>query len=127
LENATLQPDPPSEFLRRYLEATNRHDFALLEPLIAADAVYWFTDGSYRGRAAISEAITRTFAAIQDEVYEIHDLEWVDVGPRSAVCRYHFRWTGIVDGRPASGEGRGTNVLARRDGHWQVLHEHLSR
>lgn len=116
----------PSEFMRLYERATNQHDAAALTPLIAPDAVYWFTDGSYRGRAAIGEAIARTFTAIQDEVYEIYDLDWVVTGEESAVCRYRFRWAGVVDGRPASGEGRGTSVLVRRQGHWLVLHEHLS-
>ncbi|MCN0154493.1 nuclear transport factor 2 family protein [Salinispora arenicola] len=31
-----------------------------------------------------------------------------------------------MDGQPRSGGGRGTNVLARRDGSWQMVHEHLS-
>jgi ketosteroid isomerase-like protein len=122
-----MTSDSPPEFMRRYERATNQHDFAVLAPLIAPDAVYWFTDGSYRGRAAIEEAVSGTFATIQDEVYEIGDLEWVTVGEESAVCRYRFRWTGVVDGQPASGEGRGTNVLTKRDGRWQMLHERLSR
>lgn len=122
-----MTADTPAQFMRRYERATNQHDFTVLAPLIAPDAVYWFTDGSYRGRAAIEEAVSRTFAAIRDEVYEIHDLDWVTVGEESAVCRYRFHWTGLVDGKPASGEGRGTNVLTRRDGRWQILHEHLSR
>jgi hypothetical protein len=38
--------------------------------LIADDAIYWFTDGSYCGREEIANALERTFAATQDEVYE---------------------------------------------------------
>jgi ketosteroid isomerase-like protein len=118
--------ESPTAFMRRYEQATNRHDFTALAPLIASDAVYWFTDGSYRGRPAIEEAVSQTFSAIQDEVYEIRDLEWVLVGEESAVCRYRFHWTGVVEGKPASGQGRGTNVLTHRGGRWQMLHEHLS-
>jgi hypothetical protein len=44
--------------------------------LIANDATYWFTDGSYRGREEIAGALERTFAAIQNELYEIRELEW---------------------------------------------------
>ena len=44
-----------------------------------------------------------------------------------AVCRYRLRWTGIVDGDPSSGQGRGTNVGTKRDGVWRMSHEHLSR
>lgn len=114
-------------FMRRYEQATNRHDFDQVAPLIADDASYWFTEGSYHGIEAIRAAIERTFATIQDEVYRIEELEWVAVADDLAVCRYRFRWTGVVDGKPASGQGRGTNVVTRRHGVWKMRHEHLSR
>ncbi|WP_436533129.1 YybH family protein [Actinoplanes sp. HUAS TT8] len=117
----------PTSFVRGYEQATNARDLARLAPLIAPDATYWFTDGSHHGITAIKAAIERTFAAIQDEVYEIHDLEWIAVTDDLAVCRYRFRWSGRVDGKPAAGRGRGTNVLVKRDGSWQMQHEHLSR
>jgi ketosteroid isomerase-like protein len=122
-------PEPvaaPTAFIRAYEAATNSHDLTQLAPLIAADAVYWFTDGSHRGRDAVLAAIGETFAAIHDEVYRITELEWVMASGSHAVCRYHFAWTGIVAGQPRSGSGRGTNVLVRNDGAWQMLHEHLS-
>jgi ketosteroid isomerase-like protein len=71
--------------------------------------------------------VERTFTTIRDEVYEISDLEWVAVAHDLAVCRYRFTWTGLIDGKQESGQGRGTNVLGRRDNSWKVLHEHLSR
>ena len=116
-----------TSFVHRYEQATNRHDFDLLAPLIAEDATYWFTDGSYRGIDAIRAAIERTFGRILDEAYEIGDLEWVAVTDELAACRYRFSWRGVVDGKPASGQGRGTNVVTKRDGAWKMLHEHLSR
>ena len=122
-------PEPtiaPTAFIRAYEQATNSHDIAQLAPLIASDAVYWFTDGSHRGRDAVLAAISQTFATIRDEVYWINELEWIATDASQAVCRYHFAWTGIVDGRPRSGSGRGTNVLVKNDGTWQMLHEHLS-
>jgi hypothetical protein len=45
---------------------------------------------------------------------------------RVAICRHRFAWTGTIDGRPRSGNGRGTNVLVNNHGTWQMLHEHLS-
>jgi uncharacterized protein (TIGR02246 family) len=113
-------------FVRAYEQASNSHDIAQVAPLIAPEAVYWFSDGSYRGRDAVVAAIAETFATIHDETYQIADLEWVAVSDNYAVCRYHFTWTGTVNGRPASGSGRGTNVLISSDGAWQMLHEHLS-
>lgn len=40
-------------------------------PMIADHATYWFTDGSYQELPQISEAIMETFAAIQNETYEV--------------------------------------------------------
>ncbi|MGW0578609.1 YybH family protein [Streptomyces sp. NPDC002920] len=113
-------------FLRRYEQANNSHDIDRVMPLIAEDAVYWFSDGSYQGLGEIAGAIKRTFGTIQEEKYEIRDLEWVVLAADHAVCRYRFFWTGVVAGQPRSGEGRGTNVIVKRDGAWKMQHEHLS-
>ncbi|SDT33243.1 YybH family protein [Actinoplanes derwentensis] len=114
-------------FMSWYEQATNRHDFGELAPLIAEDGTYWFSDGSHQGIDAIRAAVEKTFATILDEVYTIEGLEWVAVADELAVCRYRFRWSGTVGGEPASGAGRGTNVIVKRDGTWKMLHEHLSR
>ena len=122
-------PEPataPAAFVRAYEQATNSHDIAQLTPLIAAEAVYWFTDGSHRGRDAILAAIAETFATIRDETYQITELEWIAASDNHATCRYRFSWTGSINGHPRSGNGRGTNVLINNDGTWQMLHEHLS-
>jgi ADP-ribose pyrophosphatase YjhB (NUDIX family) len=113
-------------FMAEYERAANSHDVRQVLPLIADDATYWFTDGSYRGREEIAGAFERTFATIDDEVYEIRELEWFALTDELAACRYRFSWRGIVDGQPSSGRGRGTNVVVKRDGAWQVKHEHLS-
>jgi ketosteroid isomerase-like protein len=129
-ERIRFVSDPYAEltaFMYQYEQATNRHDFDDLAPLIADDATYWFTEGSYDGIDAIKVAVERTFAAILDEVYKLEELEWIAIADDLAVCRYHFRWTGVVDGKPTAGQGRGTNVVTKRNGVWKMLHEHLSR
>ena len=118
--------DAPTAFMRAYEQATNSHDTARLAPLIADDAVYWFSDGSHRGRDAVLAAIAETFATIRDEVYRIDELEWVVAESGYAVCRYRFAWTGTVRGEQRSGSGRGTNVLVSSGDAWQMRHEHLS-
>jgi 8-oxo-dGTP pyrophosphatase MutT (NUDIX family)/ketosteroid isomerase-like protein len=115
-----------SAFMAGYERAANSHQVGRVLPLIADDATYWFTDGSYRGREEIAGAFDRTFAAIQDEVYEIRELEWFALRDELAACRYRFFWRGVVDGQPSWGQGRGTNVVVKRDGGWQVQHGHLS-
>ena len=118
--------DELNGFLGAYERATNSREIERLVPLIAAEAVYWFSDGSHRGRDAVLSAIEATFAAIHDEVYRISEVEWVVCERAHAVCRYRFSWTGVVEGMPRSGQGRGTNVVINRGGNWQMLHEHLS-
>ena len=113
-------------FMTEYEQANNSHDIDRVLPMIAEDATYWFSDGSYRGLGEIKGAIERTFATIQDEVYEVSDLEWVVVADEYAACRYRFSWQGVVNGQVRSGQGRGTNLLVRRDGTWKMQHEHLS-
>lgn len=113
-------------FMREYESANNSHDIERVVPFIAEDANYWFSDGSYRGIEEIRAAIEKTFSTILDEVYEVRDLEWPVLTTGVAVCRYRFAWTGVVEGQPRSGQGRGTNVIVRRGGVWLMLHEHLS-
>jgi ketosteroid isomerase-like protein len=122
-------PEPTASltaFVRTYEQATNTHDINLVAPMIAPEAVYWFSDGSHRGRQAILAAIAETFATIHDEVYRVDELEWIVCNDSHAACRYRFTWTGTLNGQPRSGTGRGTNVLINSAGTWQMLHEHLS-
>ncbi|HSX02738.1 MAG TPA: nuclear transport factor 2 family protein [Candidatus Saccharimonadia bacterium] len=120
-----MQPEL-TEFLTSYERANNSHVWANVAPFIAEDAAYWFSDGSYKGVAEIRSAIEATFAKIQDEVYKISDVSWPVATDAVAVCAYRFHWQGIVGGQQASGSGRGTNVLEKRNGLWQIVHEHLS-
>lgn len=119
-------PATPQECLHEYERRTNTHSFAALAPLIADDAVYWFSDGSYQGRDAIQQAFERTWANIRDERYAIDNVHWLDMDERSATCIYTFHWQGITRNGPAEGSGRGTSIFRKQDGRWHVTHEHLS-
>lgn len=112
--------------MQRYEEATNSHDISTLRPLIATEATFWFTDGSYVGISNVVTAIVRTFESIQDERYTIRNVEWIAVSTDFAVCRYDFEWIGTVSGERKEGGGRATSVIAKTRDQWQVLHEHLS-
>lgn len=109
-----------------YGRANNSHDIERVVRFIADDAVYWFSDGSFRGVRSIKSAIERNFVTILNEVYEVKDLEWPVLTTDLAVCRYQFAWRGDVGGQARSGQGRGTNVIVRRGDRWLMLHEHLS-
>ena len=125
MNDAALGPEL-TRFLRAYERANNSHAWAQVAPFIAPDATYWFTDGSYAGIAEIQRAVEATFVKIQDEVYAISNIRWPLLQDDAAVCTYRFSWQGTVEGEARSGTGRGTNVLQKRNGVWQIVHEHLS-
>lgn len=119
-------PQTPHDFMREYAVQTNTHDFDRVAPLIAGDAVYFFSEGTYASEDDLRAAFERTWATIRDEDYRIEDLRWLACDERIAVCVYRFHWRGVVNGQPREGLGRGTSVLARSDAGWRVVHEHLS-
>jgi ketosteroid isomerase-like protein len=112
--------------LKAYEDRINHHDFDELTDLIASDAVFWFSDGSYRGTAAIRTAFERTWRVLADERYWLDDLEWIAEAEAAAACLYQFNWEATIDGQRQSGAGRGTTVLSRNSGRWLIVHEHLS-
>jgi uncharacterized protein (TIGR02246 family) len=113
-------------FLRKYEDACNSHDFSNVRGLLADDAVYWFSNGSYIGTDEIEKAFVTTWNKIKDETYSISDVRWISLDENSAVCTYQFTWKGIIDGKPQQGTGRGTNVLIKHESQWSIIHEHLS-
>lgn len=119
--------DELDQFLRAYEQAANTCDFDNVEPLIAEDAIFWFTNGIFVGRSAIRAAFEDTWTRIQDEQYAITHVRWVGRSATLAVCTYSFRSDGMVDGERQVYEGHGTNVIAKQDGRWVMVHEHLSK
>jgi ketosteroid isomerase-like protein len=118
----------PTEFIRAYEAATNAHDLEATLDMIADDAIFLFSDqASHVGKDAIRAAIQANFNAIKAEKYGINDLMWLASSEDVGACVYEFDWVGEVNGKPASGYGRGTTVIHRKRGKWQIAHEHLSR
>lgn len=115
------------EFLAEYEMRANACDFDAVRPLIDENAVYWFSNGSYRGIAEIQKAFEETWKNIREETYKISDVRWIFCTTECAVCIYHFRSDGIVEGERQVYSGRGTNVLRKKDGSWKMIHEHLSK
>ena len=52
------------DVLAAYEDRINRHDFDLLTDLIAPDATFWFSDGTYRGIDAVARRIAAAHAAL---------------------------------------------------------------
>lgn len=117
----------PQDILARYEHALSHREWEAIAPLVAADATFWFTDGTFHGHEAIREACEQTWASIPDETYWLEDVVWIACDEAAASCIYRFNWTGTIDGERISGNGRGTTVLQKRDAQWLIVHEHLSR
>lgn len=116
----------PEEFIDRYQQALATQRWASVERLVHPDACVTFSTGAvHRGRAAVQAAYEANFAAIRSERYRIENVHWITRTYELAVYLFEFHWTGVIDGRDASGRGGGTAVLVR-DGHgWKLLAEHL--
>ncbi len=114
-------------FFKAYEKAANSRDFTNVTPFIADAAVFWFTNGEFKGKPAIQKAFEDTYTSIQDEIYTISDIEWIASNYWVAACMYNFKSDGLVNGKRQVYGGKGTNVLRRIDGSWQIVHEHLSK
>ena len=117
----------PDEFIHAYETSGQRgHEHTLA--LIDDNAIFWFSDEScHVGKDAIQLAIRHNFDTIEGEDYRISDIVWVAQSSDIAACVFRFDWSGTIRGTQASGSGRGTLVLKRRNGSWVIVHEHLSK
>lgn len=115
-------------FLRAYEAAANSRKFDEVEHLIHPDATYRFTDGDFVGRTAIRAAFEKTWAyVVEDERYWLTDVKVVCTDADTACLTYDFHWTGIGANGPFEANGRGTQIVVRRDGRLASIYEHLSR
>ena len=117
----------PGQFLREYERRLAQHEWSAVADLVHDEAIFIFTEGTFRGKAEIGAAFQRTFETIQNEQYTISDLEWLVVTDGIAACIYNFHWQGIVKGQEMSGGGRGTTILQMSENGWQIIHEHLGK
>jgi len=111
--------------LTTYVESLNTHSWDQIAPHVTEDAVFVFTEDTFVGKAAAKAAFEKTFKLIENEVFSLHDIVWTVVTDDVAVCRYEFRWKGLISGQEAEGGGRGTTILQKVDGRWLIAHEHL--
>lgn len=114
-----------NDLIKRYVDATNTHDFSHVEPLLTADAVYLFNQRAMRGVAEIKPYFEDAWRRLPDEVYGIENVQWLSVDHDSATGIYEYTYHGNQEGKVVAGRGRGTTLLLKRDGQWRIAHEHL--
>lgn len=118
----------PADYKRELVRRMNAKDLKGTLELIADDAVYFWSNGSAMfGKAAIAQALQSTFETIRNDTYETLDVTWLVETEDTAVCIFRFQWHGEIDGKAASGRGRGASVLKRIGGQWRTVHENLSQ
>jgi hypothetical protein len=57
------------DFMYFYEKEANFLDFNRVSHLIAEDAIYWFTDGSFTGISEIHSVFERTWRVIENDQY----------------------------------------------------------
>lgn len=116
----------PEEFVIAYEAALATQDWQAVAPLMHGDACVTFSSGAvHKGLDAVKKAFESNFAAISCEKYKVSNLHWVSQNSTQAIYLFDFDWSGILNGEPASGGGRGTSVLVNETGTWQLITEHL--
>jgi len=113
-------------FIHQYVVATNSHNFENVRPLLQSNAVYWFNQIESKGLQEVEASFNKSWNYLPDEVYGIEDVIWLSVDKRSATCIYTYTYRGTHNGKAVQGQGRGTTILVKENGNWQIAHEHLS-
>lgn len=113
-------------FVKEYEHALGTQDWQSVAPLISDDAIVIFSNGSlHAGKEAIRAAYQHNFSTIKGEEYRIENVHWLAETAGAAAYSFEFHWTGVIDGRKASGSGRGTSVLVCKSDQWLLVGEQL--
>ena len=116
----------PDEFIGLYERALASQQWGRVDPLVHPDICVTFSNGAVnKGKSAVQSAFEANFSVIQDENYRISNVHWIVRGQEFAAYLFDFHWTGRIDGRDASGAGRGTSILIFDGNDWKLLAEHL--
>jgi len=67
----------PQSLLTAYEASLADQRWESVADFIHDDAVFIFSEGTFRGKSEISKAFHKTFNLIKDEQYSISDLQWL--------------------------------------------------
>ncbi|ADU29489.1 YybH family protein [Evansella cellulosilytica] len=115
------------EALKKYIEATNTHDFNNVKKVLHDKAIYWFTNKTCTSISDIQNYFENAWKLIKEEVYTAKDIQWISTDQNSATCIYTYHYEGYYNGKLVSGNGRATNIFIKTNNNeWKLIHEHLS-
>ncbi|WP_394751255.1 nuclear transport factor 2 family protein [Spongiimicrobium salis] len=116
------------EFVKAYENALATQNWKNVEPLVSESVSVTFSNGRVHfGKSKVRTAFENNFSKIKNEKYSIENVRWLNSDENFAVYLFDFHWTGIINGKTVSGNGIGTAVLTKEDGHWKLLTEHLGK
>lgn len=112
------------QVVKDWVDAVPKRDTERIEPLLADDFVAILWDGRKRTKAEhLQEIRSGTYAV---ESITVEDTQARVLGDTAVVTYYQFEKSQTAGVNTSSGSAW-TDVLARRDGRWQVIAEHGSR
>jgi uncharacterized protein (TIGR02246 family) len=112
------------QVVKDWIEAIPRRDTERINQVLADDFVAILWDGHKRSKAEYLEELRSGKYAV--ESIAIDDTEARVLGD-TAIVTYYQSEKSQSTGLDSSGGSAWTDVLARRDGRWQVIAEHGSR
>lgn len=115
----------PIEFIKAYENAISAQEWEMIDPLIHPNCAVTFTNGTYKGKSEVEGIFRKNFDLIKEEDYKISDVYFVIEEANYAIFIFKYTWSGLIHGQPAEGGGRGTSVLVKDNGGWQLISEHL--
>jgi ketosteroid isomerase-like protein len=118
------------QFLHNFEALAEKEDFNLIRDKIHERAYFRFNDGDFRGREAIQAVFEKTWRgdpSVKKARFYLSDIVVLTMDRQTATATYTYNWEGSQGDKQFRIQGRGTRVLTRESGPWQIIHEHLSR
>lgn len=127
---AAITAESVVHFLNHFEAVALQEDFSLLKDMLDEHAFFRFNDGDYRGLAAIEAVFEKTWRGdptVKKARFYLSDIVVLTTDTATATATYTYHWEGAQAGQSFQVQGRGTRVLAVRQGRLKIIHEHLSR
>ena len=125
-----IEPQAVVDFLHQFEAIAEKEDFGLIQDMIAERANFRFNDGDFIGRPAIQAVFEKTWRGdptVKKSRFYLTDIVVLTTDETTATATYTYNWEGSQEGRRFAVRGRGTRVLVQENGHFRIIHEHLSR